>query len=220
RVKICSRLNSFATEIECVVINQITRKISAVTMDRRTSKLPSRIKLADPRFNMASDIDMLIGAELFWQLLCVRQIHAYFKHLTIQKTRLGWVLADRVDDDSSHQAIECAFQQATRCDTVIISSLFNIGEQQGRTDTLCHTVSCVSFVGRHSESSWKHNRHRQQEITIQSELWDIISNLYLTALIGRLVILCCMRLLCFQCYALSTHLSVIYNCTSRSIVFG
>ncbi|XP_011707972.1 PREDICTED: uncharacterized protein LOC105462820 [Wasmannia auropunctata] len=64
---------------------------------RELFRLPSGIELADPGFNIASDIDMLIGAELFWQLLCVGQIRATAEHPTLQKTRLGWVLAGRAD---------------------------------------------------------------------------------------------------------------------------
>jgi len=44
----------------------------------------------------------------------------------------------------------CAFQQATQCNIMIMSSLFNIGKQQGCNDPLCHTVSFVSLVERHT----------------------------------------------------------------------
>lgn len=39
---------------------------------------------------------MLIGANLFWRLLCVGQIKASIKHPTLQKTRFGWILAGRL----------------------------------------------------------------------------------------------------------------------------
>ncbi|XP_070511538.1 uncharacterized protein [Cardiocondyla obscurior] len=38
---------------------------------------------------------MLIGAELFWELVCVGQMRATRDHPMLQKTRLGWVLAGR-----------------------------------------------------------------------------------------------------------------------------
>lgn len=101
RLRIGSRVNAFTTEIECMVTDRITGRIPSVTIGRRAFRLPSGIELADPQFNVAADIDVLVGADLFWQLLCVGQIKATCDHPTIQKTRLGWVLAGRMRDMSS-----------------------------------------------------------------------------------------------------------------------
>jgi len=38
---------------------------------------------------------MLIGAEIFWQLVCVGQIRQCKAHPTLQKIKLGWVLSGR-----------------------------------------------------------------------------------------------------------------------------
>jgi len=59
-------------------------------------KLPRNIKLADPKFYVSADIDILIGAEVFWDLLCVGQIRASCDHPLLQKTRLGWILAGSI----------------------------------------------------------------------------------------------------------------------------
>ncbi|XP_036149070.1 uncharacterized protein LOC118647739 [Monomorium pharaonis] len=100
-VKLRSRVNSFTANIDCVVADRITDGIPATTIKRRAFKLPAGIKLADPQFNMSASVDMLIGTELFWRLLCVGQIAANSDHPTLQKTRLGWILAGRTIDDSS-----------------------------------------------------------------------------------------------------------------------
>ncbi|KAF2898364.1 hypothetical protein ILUMI_07811 [Ignelater luminosus] len=44
--------------------------------------------------SMSSKIDILLGADIFWQLLCVGQIHLDRSQPYFQKTQLGWV-ADR-----------------------------------------------------------------------------------------------------------------------------
>ena len=46
--------------------------------------------LADPRFAEPKRIDLLIGAALFWQLLCIGQ-HKVSAGLVWQKNHLGWV---------------------------------------------------------------------------------------------------------------------------------
>ncbi|XP_011883727.1 PREDICTED: uncharacterized protein LOC105570885, partial [Vollenhovia emeryi] len=66
--------------------------------ERSNFKIPQNIKLADPQFNISSDIDILIGAELFWSVLCVGQIKASVSHPLLQKTRFGWILAGRLGE--------------------------------------------------------------------------------------------------------------------------
>ena len=96
RVKIQSRINSFTSELDCIVVDRITDKLPAISMRREGLTLPPNIKLADPHFYESADIDVLIGADIFWQLLCVGQIRASLSHPTLQKTHLGWILAGRV----------------------------------------------------------------------------------------------------------------------------
>ncbi|XP_018401697.1 PREDICTED: uncharacterized protein LOC108778883 [Cyphomyrmex costatus] len=74
----------------------ITDKIPPVSTERGKFDFPRNIHLADPRFHISSDIDLLIGAEIFWDLICVGQIRSSDKHPTLQKTRLGWILSGRL----------------------------------------------------------------------------------------------------------------------------
>ncbi|XP_011859054.1 PREDICTED: uncharacterized protein LOC105556570 [Vollenhovia emeryi] len=74
RLKMQSRTNAFSFDIECIVTD----------------------RLADPQFHVSANVDVLIGADLFWDLICVGQIKASQTHPTLQKTRLGWILAGRL----------------------------------------------------------------------------------------------------------------------------
>lgn len=58
-------------------------------------KISSNIQLTDPNFNISSDIDLLIGAEAFWQLIYLGQIKRCKDHPTLQKTRFGWIISGR-----------------------------------------------------------------------------------------------------------------------------
>ncbi|XP_076382761.1 uncharacterized protein LOC143260621 [Megalopta genalis] len=55
---------------------------------REKIEIPSHIELADPEFHLQRPIDMLIGAGLFWTLLCVGQ-HKSTSNLLLQKTQLA-----------------------------------------------------------------------------------------------------------------------------------
>ncbi|XP_011170871.3 uncharacterized protein LOC105203691 [Solenopsis invicta] len=94
-IKLQSRFSAFTAEIECVVTERITDKLPLSTIRRETFKLLPGVGLADPRFNVSSDIDLLIGVDLFWQLMCMGHIRATVGHPKLQKTRLGWIVAGR-----------------------------------------------------------------------------------------------------------------------------
>lgn len=54
--------------------------------------LPNKLKLADPKFNIPGTIEMLIGADLFWQRL---QSEKVGKNLPILlNTKLDWIVSD------------------------------------------------------------------------------------------------------------------------------
>jgi len=89
RIKLQSRLNSYIAAIECIVTDQITDKIPAVSSARDKFNVPRNIRLADPRFHISSDINLLIEAELFWNLICIGQVKSSDKHPILQKTRLS-----------------------------------------------------------------------------------------------------------------------------------
>lgn len=89
QIKLSSRMNSFSIDLECVVTDQITDDLPAFTINRSNFSLPKNIVLTDPKFNISSKIDILIGAEVFWNLLCIGQIQASNQHPLLQKTKLG-----------------------------------------------------------------------------------------------------------------------------------
>ncbi|XP_018393376.1 PREDICTED: uncharacterized protein LOC108772353 [Cyphomyrmex costatus] len=101
RLKFQSRLNSYSAVIDCIVTEQITDRLPALTIDRNKINIPGNLKLADPHFFKSSTVDILLGADIFWELLCVGQVQSSPRHPTLQKTRLGWIVAGRIGLSSS-----------------------------------------------------------------------------------------------------------------------
>ena len=54
--------------------------------------MPKEVRLADPSFNVPADIDLLIGAELCWRILCVGQNKPTEYQPTLRKTLFGWIV--------------------------------------------------------------------------------------------------------------------------------
>lgn len=86
---IYSRFNKGSYKVTALVIQKITDNLSAISFDASCFNIPSHINLADPSFNINSPIDMLLGADIFWDLLSVGQIKLNL--LLLQKTKLGWI---------------------------------------------------------------------------------------------------------------------------------
>ncbi|KYM98425.1 hypothetical protein ALC62_10865 [Cyphomyrmex costatus] len=95
QVQLSSRYYSYNIIINCLVLKKITERLPNVTMDKSIFKIPPNLPIADPNFNQSTDIEVLLGAEIFWNTLCVGQIKETVEHPLLQKTLFGWVLSGR-----------------------------------------------------------------------------------------------------------------------------
>ncbi|XP_076291067.1 uncharacterized protein LOC143214214 [Lasioglossum baleicum] len=102
-----SRINKFNVAANFLIIPHITNSLPTHTIARSELAIPKNIQLADPNFNVSSEIDGLIGADLFLQLLCVGQIQLANKAITLQKTKLGWVIAGRIPTSRTPKSTQC-----------------------------------------------------------------------------------------------------------------
>ncbi|XP_011858236.1 PREDICTED: uncharacterized protein LOC105555806, partial [Vollenhovia emeryi] len=88
----------FTTRLNFLIVSVITDDLPSRFIKHQTLKLPEHIELADPEFYKPSKIDALIGAELFYELLCVGQIRLNSnKGILLQKTRLGWLITGKIE---------------------------------------------------------------------------------------------------------------------------
>lgn len=61
-----------------------------------------RNNLADPEFHVPSDVDLLLGAGAYYELL-LPQVHKLGPKLpTLQLTRLGWVIGGQLPPQTSY----------------------------------------------------------------------------------------------------------------------
>lgn len=97
-IKIQSRMNNFQATIECIVTEKITDLIPMMHIRKRAMNIPKNIILADPQFNVPSTVQMLLGADVFWQLMCIGQIKSSDNNPVIQKTHFGWIIAGSINN--------------------------------------------------------------------------------------------------------------------------
>ncbi|XP_036141015.1 uncharacterized protein LOC118644996 [Monomorium pharaonis] len=85
--------NDYRAELSFLVVENITQELPNKFYNISTLNIPDDLSLADPRFNYPDRIDLLLGAGIFWELLCAGQIQLGKGRPFLQKTRLGWVIS-------------------------------------------------------------------------------------------------------------------------------
>ena len=68
---------------------EVNVRVPSDDINRIKLKIPSNIRLADPEFHKPGEIDALVGAEIFMQLICVGQLSLTNGNVILQKTELG-----------------------------------------------------------------------------------------------------------------------------------
>lgn len=106
-VDVCAVHSSFKISLSCLVIDEITGVIPGFSCNLNSFKIPANIKLSDPTFHQPGDIALLLGAQVFFDILCIGQIRLGPSLPTIQKTRFGWVIAGGTVPDVLANPVSC-----------------------------------------------------------------------------------------------------------------
>lgn len=89
-----SRISDWHATTTCAVLPTITGTTPVSTLDIQSWNIPTNIKLADENFNKPGPIDMLIGADLFYEMLLPdNKTRPGFP--VVQNTVLGWILSGK-----------------------------------------------------------------------------------------------------------------------------
>ncbi|CAK1600411.1 unnamed protein product [Parnassius mnemosyne] len=92
-VPIKSLNETFNTNLFCFVLPHITDEVPSQEIPLNDIKIPSNLCLADPRFHTPSSVDLIIGADVFWDLLGVRKISLGNGKPVLIESRLGWLVS-------------------------------------------------------------------------------------------------------------------------------
>lgn len=122
-------------------MNEITQPMPSIAINRTSLDIPKNINLADSEFHKPSSIDILVGVQLFYKMLCVGQIA--FKHhpdAVLQKTQLGWIVAGEIKGNSSNKLfqshlvkhstrLEASLKQFLKIEEILPKKCFSKTEQ-------------------------------------------------------------------------------------------
>jgi len=106
-----STSGTYNTTIELLVVPKITESVPFVPICG--VQIPSNITLADPEFIHPGTIDLLIGADTYWELMRVRKFKYNIQGPYFQETALGWIDVGKTSEnrqDNSHDTCLLAIQ--------------------------------------------------------------------------------------------------------------
>lgn len=93
--------SSFRKQVSALVIHSITGDLPSAEIDTRDINIPPNIKLADTRFNCPAPVDVLIGADLFWDIISHERLGMGHNQPYVQNSKLGWLVVGPVKSPSN-----------------------------------------------------------------------------------------------------------------------
>ena len=93
--EIKSRFSNWETKIDCAVLPKITGMIPATFVDSSDWGIPG-LMLADENFNNPNSIDILLGADVFFEVLCHDKKTRPGNYPVLQDTDLGWIVSGKI----------------------------------------------------------------------------------------------------------------------------
>ncbi|GFS93782.1 integrase catalytic domain-containing protein [Trichonephila clavipes] len=108
KTSVANKAKTFESELMLLVVNKITDLIpnKVIDVDVNVSEF---VPLADDKFNIPDRIDMLLGAEIFYELLKPGKFYCDNSHLVLQNTVFGYVVSGSVDHTHTHKLQRIAF---------------------------------------------------------------------------------------------------------------
>lgn len=97
-----SKSSNYKKTLQFLVLPVITKKLPQTNLDISLWDIPSNIKLSDSCFNLSRPIDLLLGAEIYFEILIPKQL-TIAPHLPIlQESQFGWLVSGKFE----HHCIE------------------------------------------------------------------------------------------------------------------
>ncbi|XP_055623256.1 uncharacterized protein LOC129766692 [Toxorhynchites rutilus septentrionalis] len=90
---VASRFNNYRVPLEFIVMEKVTNDLPTCTVDTSDWVIPENVRLADPSFAIKGPIDIVIGAQVFFDL--IRNGHFKIAHdkPVLQNSVLGWLVS-------------------------------------------------------------------------------------------------------------------------------
>ncbi|XP_048001299.1 uncharacterized protein LOC125238053 [Leguminivora glycinivorella] len=113
-IEINSLVTDFKARLQCRVLPRLTSSLPTFPSKRNHFRIPDNVSLADPNFYESRPVEVLIGADLFWELLeGLVKITRLTNGAYLINTQLGWIVSGPVSSNARNtKPINCNFAQS------------------------------------------------------------------------------------------------------------
>ncbi|CAB3241159.1 unnamed protein product [Arctia plantaginis] len=143
-IKVQSTYSSYSCDVTCYVLPVITDVLPQAEIRVNELDIPSNLQLADPAFFRPGDIDLLLGAEIFWDVLGSSQVKLGRDKPVLRETLLGWIVAGRnwVNYYKRPNKVYCNFSKTIQEQLVKFWELEEIPNSKptSNSDDYCETL--------------------------------------------------------------------------------
>ncbi|XP_055585537.1 uncharacterized protein LOC129738382 [Uranotaenia lowii] len=99
----CSRMSSFGSLMTFNVLSEIT---STQPVSRVPCSIPKNLVLADPNFHEHGQIDLIIGAQAFYELLSDGRLKVSDHGPSLQNSVFGWIVSGTVPEQKTSRVLQ------------------------------------------------------------------------------------------------------------------
>ncbi|XP_011687034.1 PREDICTED: uncharacterized protein LOC105449476 [Wasmannia auropunctata] len=154
-----------------------------ISSKRHAFNITINCLLADPTFYQSTDIEMLLGAEVFWSILCISQVKDSPDHPLLQKTLFGWIIGGKWVYTPNNL-------KAQQCNLSIRHSTANLEDAVAKfwqVDQISNQPS-ITIEEKECEELFKRTHYRNQEnrfvveLPLKQEVLQLLGNSYDIAL--------------------------------------
>lgn len=155
QVLVSSRITEFSRKIQCCILPVITEALPANSFNFQKCHLPAHVlsQLADPNFNSTGPIDMLIGAEMFFDLLKEDKCSLGANLPIFQNTELGWIAAGRFGSGITSE-VSSLFVSLNNTISSLTSELLSNPNKKRNLKFQCNEEQCAY---NHFMSTYRRN---------------------------------------------------------------
>lgn len=115
-IQIQSIHNAYTIDTQYLVLETISSSIPSMRIHTEAINLPKHLRLADPQFYEPAPIDLLLGANIFWQVIGSGRIQLGKQLPTLQETEFGWLVAGCTPHTNNNTSNDCFFTDNNNTD--------------------------------------------------------------------------------------------------------
>lgn len=155
--KVESRTTAYSFSLDYLVVPKVTGTLPVDKVDVERWPIPRDVALADETFNEPNRIDLLIGAEVFFELLQSGKLMMSAELPILQESVLGWLVSGRIAEAGTTGMVRVCHALATQTPEAELAGLlrqfWSVDEQEFPASSPETTDACEKhFLETHSRN--------------------------------------------------------------------